>query len=88
MLNKNSLLTGILAALIFPALAWGVAYLLRTNVDIINRPALPYLVAIALNLILLRVGLKKGLDETGRGIMLTTFIFMLLIAAFKIFHIK
>jgi len=88
MLNKNSLLAGVLAALIFPALAWGVAYLLRTNVDIINRPALPYLVAVALNLILLRICLKKDLDQTGRGIMLATFVVMLLIAAFKIFHIR
>jgi len=88
MLNKNSMLTGILAALIFPALAWGVAYLLRTNVDIINRPALPYLFAIALNLILLRVGLKKGLDQTGRGIMLATFVIMLLIFILRIHPIR
>ncbi len=82
--QKNSLVTGILAALIFPLIAWGVAYLLRNNVDIINRPALPYLVAVALNLISIRLIQKKELDQTSRGIMLTTFAIMVLIVITKI----
>ncbi|WP_428327587.1 hypothetical protein [Mucilaginibacter sp.] len=88
MLNKNNLFTGVLAALIFPAIACLVAFLLRTNVDIINRPALPYLVAIALNLILVRIGQKKGLDQTIRGIMLATFAIMLVIFLLKVHPIR
>jgi hypothetical protein len=87
MLNKNSFITGILAALIFPAIALAVAYLLKTNVDIINRPALPYFIAIALNLIMIRIILKKELDQTARGIMLATFIIMLLVFLFKV-HLR
>jgi len=87
MLNKNSFITGILAAFIFPVIAWGAAYLLKTNVEIINRPALPYFVAIALNLILMRFILKKELDQTARGIMLATFIIMLLVFIFKV-HLR
>lgn len=83
MLSKNSFITGILAALIFPAIASGVAYLLRTDIDIINRPALPYFMAIFLNLVMLRFMLKKDLDKTGRGVMLGTFIIMLLVFIFK-----
>ena len=87
MLNKNSLLAGITTALLFPAIAWGMAYLLRNSVDIINRPALPYLVAIALNLILLRFLLKWDLDKTARGVMLGTFIIMLLVFMIKV-HLR
>lgn len=87
MLNKNSFLTGILAALLFPVIAWGMAYLLKTNVEIINRPALPYFAAIALNLVMMRFALKKELDLTARGIMLATFIIMLLVFIFKV-HLR
>jgi len=82
------MLTGILAALVFPAIAYGVAQLLKNNADVINRPALPYLFAIAANLIALRFILKKDLDQTGRGLMLATFAIMLLIFLLKIHPIR
>ena len=85
MLNKNSMLTGILAALIFPGLAFVTSYLLKNNFYIINKPAVPYFIAIGINLVLIRICLKKDMDKTGRGIMLATFISMLLIFIFK-FH--
>lgn len=87
MLNKNSLLAGVLAALVFPAIAWGAAYLLWDSVALINRPALPYLIAIAINLILLRFLLKRDLDKTARGIMLGTFVIMLLVFMLKV-HLR
>ena len=87
MLNKNSLLTGILLALIFPAIAWVTAYYLKNNMDLINRPALPYFIAIALNLIMLRFAIKKDFDKTGRGIMLATFVAMIAIFMFKV-HLR
>lgn len=83
MFSKNSYVTGILAAFIFPALASVAGYYLRYNTDIINRPALPYLMAIALNLIMLRFVLKKDLEKTGRGIMLATFVIMILVFTLK-----
>jgi hypothetical protein len=88
MLNKNSMPTGIVAGLIFPAVAWLTEYLLKNNIYIINRPALPYFIAIGLNLIMLRFSFKYGADKTARGIMLTTFACMLLIFVFKIHPIK
>ena len=88
MLNKNSLPAGILAALIFPAFAFIVAYLLKNNSYIVNKPALPYFIAIALNLVLIRFFSKKAADKTIRGIMLATFVFMLLIFIFKIHPIR
>ena len=83
MFSKNSYLTGILAALIFPAIAWGVAGYFRYTIELTNRPALPYFVAIAFNLIMLRFALKKDLDKTGRGIMLGTFMVMILVFMLK-----
>jgi hypothetical protein len=88
MLNKNNMLTGILAALIFPAIACVMAYLLKNNLYLINKPALPYFIAIALNLVLLRIGYKNGADKTVRGIILATFVFMVLVFIFKIHPIR
>jgi hypothetical protein len=82
------MLTGIVAGLIFPGVAWLTEYLLKNNTYIINRPALPYFIAIGLNLILLRFSYKYGADNTARGIMLSTFLFMLLMFAFKLHPIK
>jgi len=88
MLNKNSLPAGILVALIGPAFAIVAAYLLKNNSYIINKPALPYFIAIALNLVLIRFFSKKAADKTIRGIMLATFAFMVLIFIFKIHPIR
>ncbi len=81
--KKDNLFIGILAGLILPAFAFGIAYLLRDNITIVNKPALPYLAAIALNLILMRYCIRKELDQTSRGIMFTTFVCMLLIFILK-----
>jgi hypothetical protein len=85
MLNRNSIVTGILIALVFPAIAVAAAYLLKGNLYIINKPALPHFIAIAFNLVLIRICAKKGLPDTSRGIMITTFVFMLLVL-FTIVH--
>ncbi|WP_259068996.1 hypothetical protein HDF24_05790 [Mucilaginibacter sp. X4EP1] len=88
MLKKNNLPFGILIGLIFPTLAFIAAYLLRYNVYIINKPGIPYFIAIALNLILIRVGSKKELDQTIKGIMLATFVCMVVVFLFKIHPIR
>jgi hypothetical protein len=88
MLKINSPAAGILVALIFPALAWLTEYLLKNNIYIINKPALPYFIAIALNLILVRISLKKGFGQAGRGLMLATFVLMALIFIFKIHPLR
>jgi hypothetical protein len=88
MLNKNSMLAGVVLGLIFPAIAWLTEYLLKNNTYIINRPALPYFISIGLNLIMLRFSYKYGADKTARGIMLITFVCMLVIFVFKIHPIK
>ena len=80
MLSKNSYVAGALIALIFPAASLVAAYLLRDSMLLFNKPALPYLVAVVLNLIMMRVISKKDTVKTVKGIMIVTFIFV--IAAF------
>lgn len=84
MLKKDHLLTGVLAALVFPALAWATGYWLMDTAYIINRPLVPYFIAIGLNLILMRLSLRWALNNTAKGIMLATFVFMVLVLIFKI----
>lgn len=88
MLKKDNLFTGVLASLIFPALAWAAEYLWKDTAYVINRPLVPYFFAIGLNLILLRLGLRSGREKMARGIMLGTFIWMLLLFIFKIYPAK
>jgi len=88
MLKKDNLFTGVLASLIFPALAWATEYLWRDTAYIINRPLVPYFFAIGLNLILLRLGFRSGRDKAAKGIMLATFVFMALLFIFKMHLFK
>jgi len=88
MLKKNSLFAGTLVGLILPVISIIVAYWLKTNIYLMNKPALPYFIAIGLNLVLIRICFKKDLDKTSRGIMLTTFVFMVLIFVFKLHHVR
>jgi hypothetical protein len=89
MLNKNNIAIGILAGLILPALTWLVfGYALKNNAALFNKPAIPYLVSIALNLFIIKYLYKKGLDNTGTGMILCTFVCMALVFLFKIGYLK
>lgn len=88
MLKKDSYLTGILLAIPLPAAAFVLAtYVLQNMVLLLNKPALPYLVAIALNLIMMRLFGGDGHVKTVKGLMAATFLMMLLFFIFKV-HLK
>jgi len=76
MFSKNSYLAGGLIALVFPAMAILAAWLFKDSTLLLNKPALPNLVAIALNLIMMRLLSKKDTVKTVKGIMGVTFVFM------------
>jgi hypothetical protein len=85
MFKNNNLPLGILYGCIAPAVAWLVfAYFLNNDALIMNKPAAPYLIALFLNFLLLRYMAKKYLDKTANGIMIATFVCMLLVFFFKI----
>ena len=62
-------------------------YVLQNSVLIINKPALPYLVALALNLIMMRLFGADGHVKTVKGIMIATFLIMIALFIFKL-HIR
>jgi hypothetical protein len=84
MISKNSMLTGFFVALVCPAIALLVSHLLKTSYFIMNKPATPFFVAIAINLILISICVKRDMDKTSRGIMLGTFVTMVLLFTLKI----
>ncbi len=84
MLQKNNLFIGIAAGLILPGLTWSLfGYVLKNRVIIMDKPIIPYLVALALNLFIIKYLFKKGADQTGAGMILGTFVSMLLVFLFQ-----
>lgn len=85
MLRKNSVLTGFITGLVIPGLALLIFNVVYKGMVLLNKPAIPYLVALGLNLFIIRICYKKDADKTGKGIMLSTFICMLLmVLLFKV----
>jgi len=84
MLKKNNIAFGILAGLILPALMWLVfGILFKHNTLFFNKPAIPYMVAVALNLFAIKYFFKKDAGKTGAGMILSTFTCMLLVFLFQ-----
>jgi hypothetical protein len=89
MLKKNNIITGMLAAWVLPVITWGVfGFILKNRIVIANKPAIPYLVAIALNLFIIKYLFKKGADQTGTGMILCTFVAMILVFLFKTGYLR
>lgn len=79
---------GILLALVFPALATVSGYFLKDNTYLLGKPFLLCFAAVALNLVLLRIFFKAGADKTARGVILVSFVYLLLFFVFKIHPVK
>ncbi|RFZ85962.1 hypothetical protein DYU05_10370 [Mucilaginibacter terrenus] len=85
MFNVNSIPAGLLLGCLLPGITWGVfGFILHNEAIILNKPGVPYLVAIALNLVVLRCFFKKEQEKTAGGIMMATFAFMLVVFVFII----
>ncbi|MES2267584.1 MAG: hypothetical protein V4520_12540 [Bacteroidota bacterium] len=86
MFKKNNLFLGILYGLIVPVLAWLVfAVILKNETVILDKPVTPYLIAIGINLVMLRFSARAYLDKTSNGIMIATFACTLLIFVLKVY---
>lgn len=89
MLKNNSIAAGIIGGLILPGISLFVfLYLLKGSFLIFNKPGVPYLVAIAFNLFIIRYCFKQGHDKTGAGIILVTFVFMAAVFLLKLQPIR
>ena len=85
MLKKDSYLTGILLAIPMPVAAFVLAtYVFQDTMLLFNKPALPYLIAIALNLIMMRLFSTDGVVKTVKGIFIATFLITIGLFVFKL----
>lgn len=73
-----------LIGLILPLSAYFIADVLLKNATIAGKPGVPYLIAVAINLIFLKYIYKAGSDKAGTGLLVITFIILLLTFTFKI----
>ncbi|MVN21075.1 hypothetical protein [Mucilaginibacter arboris] len=81
---KNNIVTGALVGLILPLLAYFIAEILFKDQLIPDKPGVPYLIAIGINLILLKFIFKADKDKAGIGLLVVTFIVLILAFIFKI----
>ncbi len=89
MFKTNSIIAGVLYGLILPGISLFIfLYLLKGGFLIFNKPGVPYLAAICLNLIIARYCAKKGRDKTVIGIVIVSFIFTLAVFIFKLQPIR
>ncbi|PAW95304.1 hypothetical protein CKK33_18070 [Mucilaginibacter sp. MD40] len=80
MFKRNNFFSGILLACLPPLMAWLLfAVILKNEAAIMEKPAAPYLIALCINLLILRYYARKHFDATTRGIMVVTFAFMILV---------
>lgn len=84
MFKRNNFFAGILLACLPPLMMWLLcAVILKNEAVIMEKPAAPYLVALCINLLILRYYARKHFDATTRGIMVITFACMLLTVILK-----
>lgn len=79
MKTNNSFLLGMLLGIIFPT----IAYVLTNYTDAIRsimpgKPAGLYILATAVNMVGVWIAYRKGRGELGKGVVLATFLAMLL----------
>ncbi len=77
---------GILIGLVIPLITWFAAANRLRQLPYLGKPGVVYLLAVACNLFILRYCYKKEADRTGTGVMLSTFVFLVLAFLFKIKH--
>jgi hypothetical protein len=84
MSNKIQFLSGTLSGVIVPALTWFIYdYLLKAPL-IMDKPGVPYLLAIACNLLLLRYLVRHDKQPAANGLILSTFVIAIAIFKFKL----
>ncbi|MEX8547398.1 MAG: hypothetical protein V5804_07335 [Mucilaginibacter sp.] len=81
---KNNVVVGMLLGLILPLLAWVFSEVFFRREIIADKPGVPYLIAVAINLILLKQIYKANAEKAGIGLLIVTFTVVILTFVFKI----
>lgn len=81
-MKKDNLFFGILLGVIAPVIAFVISQFNLTGINIGNKNLSVYAIAALLNLILMRYYYRNEMENSARGIILTTFICAMLILFF------
>ena len=84
MAKKVQFVTGLLSGVIFPAITWFVFDVLFKNWVVFNKPAIPYLISVCINLFILRYFIKNNKEAVGYGMLVSTFVIMMAIFKLKL----
>ncbi|EHQ29575.1 hypothetical protein [Mucilaginibacter paludis] len=82
--QKVQFVAGLLSGIVLPALAWLIFDVVFKNAVLLNKPAIPYLACIAINLLVLRYFIRHGKPSVGYGLMTTTFVIAIMIFKLKV----
>jgi len=84
MSNKVQYVTGLLSGLVFPALMWLIFGVFFKSLVIFDKPALPYWVSIAVNLIIVRYFIRNSKELAAYVVLIVTFVLMIAMFMFKV----
>lgn len=83
MLSKNNLPLGLGLGLILPLIALLIFEVIIPNGYLLIQRGMPYFITVFLNLAVMRFLAAKKQDRTAMGVMLVTFVFMILVYFFR-----
>jgi hypothetical protein len=89
MFKVNTITRGVIIGLILPAITVFIfLYILKGEFLILNKPGVPYLVAVFFNLLIMRYCARKGMDKIAIGIVAISFLFLIAVFVFKLQPIR
>jgi predicted Na+-dependent transporter len=74
---------GLLLAVVLPAVIWLIFGVFHNDWVLFDKPAIPYLVSVCINLFILRYFIKTGKEPAAYGVMITTFVVMWVVFKYK-----
>ena len=81
---KNNLVVGLLLGLILPLSTFFLTEVAFKDQLFPAKPGAPYLIAVGINLVLIRLLYKAKIDRTAIGILMICFVVLILAFIFKI----
>ncbi len=83
MAKKVEFAGGLLSGVIVPVITCFIFEVVFKGLVFLNRPAIPYLIAIAVNLFILRYFIRNDKEVAGYGLIISTLIIALIIFKLK-----
>ena len=84
MSKKVQFVTGLLSGIITPAIMMLIFGVFFKSMVLFDKPALPYWVSIAINLIIVRYFIRNSKELAGYVVLAITFILMIAMFMFKV----